>query len=188
MGSATPFRSEAPSALPRRVFLCALAVLARAAAGQPAAPALRRALQRAPGVAEGRQGPWVHVFFDLRCPVCALLHRRSRAGLRAGAVRLHWIPVALLGAASLDAAARLLGSDDLPGALARALAPGAGSSGRALPAHRAQVEANTALLRLLGGPQPATPSLVFEDERGGLVWEVGLPPRWGGEAWERGLR
>lgn len=165
----------------RRRFACAaacslLAGSRAAAAQEPGARTLRRALESAECALEGRSGERRHVFFDPLCPACALLYERTRGPVRSGRLRLRWIPVSLLGPDSLRSAAGLLAAPDRMRALARTFEH---RVPHRVPARRvlAMVPAvlgNGALLRWLAGPQAATPSVLVEGPGQRWVLEGGV--------------
>jgi hypothetical protein len=172
----------------RRRFVCCAAGTLLACAGLPGpapalqrppdAGALRRALEFAEGAAEGRSGETLHVFFDALCPACMLLYRRTRGAVRAGRLRLQWIPVSLLGPASLMSAAQLLAARDRARALARMFEHPDASPARSRRA-LAMVPAvlgNGALLRWLAGPRAATPCVLTEVPGQGWMLRIGVGP------------
>jgi hypothetical protein len=149
---------------------------ARAEQAAPDGAALRRALERVECMTEGRAGEAVHVFFDPDCPVCAILFRRTRRAVDAGQLRLKWIPVALLGPESLWRSARLLAASDRMRALSRAFGR---AEARTAPSPRTlsmvpAVLGNSALLRWIAGPRPATPSLLHQAAGGRWALLAGL--------------
>lgn len=147
-----------------------------ACAVMPPHGAVRAALYRAQALEEGRAGMRIHAFVDPYCPVCARLHRALRAALAAGRMKVRWIPVALLGEASLAAAAALLAGGS-PLQLAQAYG-GAAPPPMIAERWRLAVLANSALLRWIAGAAPVTPSLVREATDGTLTFAAGLPPAW----------
>jgi hypothetical protein len=134
----------------------------------------RRVLAGADSVWEGSGGDALHVFFDAACPACAALHAGTRSALWQALARIQWLPVAVLGEASLVRGAQVLAASDKRSALARAfrgeLSP--------VPGWRelcAAVEANSGLLRQLAGGQVATPGLLIDSYSGGMRFEIGIP-------------
>jgi hypothetical protein len=162
--------SPSPAAARRRFALAPLAGAAafvlpsvvRAALPPRRWGTIWRAVRAARCISEGEAGPSLAVFFDARCPACALLYELTRAPLRQRRLRLAWLPVALLGAESLQAGARVLAAADPVRALALALRGGtrAFPTARSVAPRRADVEANSELLRWIAGPPAATPALL----------------------------
>lgn len=98
----------------------------------------------------------VYVFFDMQCPHCGRQWEAS-ASLRSGpsAVKMVWVPVRLLNAASLSQGAALLAADDPVATMDRhktsLLAGNGGIGGSAADTERfeAAILANTAVWRAL---------------------------------------
>jgi hypothetical protein len=83
----------------RRLCLV-LAVLAATPAGSSGLPSpdrLADAIGRAQALADGTGGPMLHAFVDSRCAACVALKRRLQPLIRAGRLRVRWIPVQLPG-------------------------------------------------------------------------------------------
>jgi thiol:disulfide interchange protein DsbG len=135
---------------------------------------LQRALAQSAGFVEGDSGPIVSAFIDLNCTFCARLYDLSRAPIGRGRLRIRWIPVAVIGADSLERAAALLQARDRPRALAAAhqhqLALVA-----APPPLREAIAANNALLSTLTSGRPATPVLLVQRADGSYAATAGVP-------------
>jgi hypothetical protein len=175
-----PSLRAAPKAGRRRVVLGLLAEAAGAAwpATSRAArsAAWRDILGQLSGVEDGRGGTRVVVFFDLRCPACAVLYRRSRAAVGAGRLFLRWVPVAILGPSSLLRGARWLAQGDARDVLARAFAglPAQPADAARVAAMLPLVQRNTATLQRIAPGRLATPTLVVEGRDGRLRLQFGL--------------
>ncbi|WP_419901132.1 hypothetical protein [Kiloniella sp.] len=70
---------------------------------------LEARLEAAPGATYGTSGPLFHIFMDPRCPYCHALWKEAIPLIEQGAMRLHVIPVGLLGKASAELSASILG-------------------------------------------------------------------------------
>jgi hypothetical protein len=118
---------------------------------------LARALWSAPGL-----GQPATVFYDPRCPACQSFYARGQDPWSGPRAHARWVPVALLGTASLEMATELQWRTARLGA-ARGSA-------------RAMVLAHTSLLRLLCGGVPLTPSLAWCTGPGRAWFHPGPPP------------
>lgn len=138
------------------------------------------ALARAQGISDGHAGRKLDVFFDLRCPACQLLYLATRRAVRAGVLRMYWIPVAILGRDSLLAAARLIAASDRHRALAQAwgASPAQGTPGSAQVARDSLIAvlANTQLLLSAAHGVARTPSLLASRADGSAVLTPGMSP------------
>ena len=154
---------------------------ARESAG-PAATATRRPANGVPravrferaasafGFTLGRRGPPVVVFGDARCPWSRSAVARIGREAMAGRLRLHVVPVALLGAASAQRAARIAASPDPAHAwFARTDGPPEGPP--AGPAARDRIARNNAAFESWGAR--AVPLILYRSARGGIVHRVG---------------
>ena len=120
----------------------------------------------------------VYVFFDAQCPHCAALWEAAKP-LKSQA-RFVWIPVGVLGPASVAQGAALLAAPDGAGAMEaheqsmRAKGGGITASGDT-SAQKAQVEANTKLLDGFG--IGSVPTIVARHaQTGALVVQEGAMP------------
>jgi len=60
-------------------------------------------------VTEGKKGaPEIYVFTDPNCPYCAKFFEMSRSYVKAGKVRIHWVPVGFLSPTSKGIAAAII--------------------------------------------------------------------------------
>jgi len=79
----------------------ALALAASAAARAPVPPEqLVDAIGRAQAATEGTGGPLLHAFVDPRCGACIALKLRLEPLIRAGRLKVRWIPVQVSGNAA----------------------------------------------------------------------------------------
>lgn len=119
------------------------------------------------GVTEGRasSADTTFVFFDPRCPYCHKLYQNTRELAKRGAT-IKWIPVNTLGDVGVPIAVQAVrrGKEGMD-ALANGRIP---SGGTVSMKERAEIEANTSLMRTLVQQQPgmkmATPTIVFQDK------------------------
>jgi thiol:disulfide interchange protein DsbG len=84
----------------------------RAAVQQHLAESLLRDIHQATWISEGSGPGVIYIFFDPNCPYCHRLYLNTRDWIKAGKVRLRWIPVGVLTTTSPGKAAALLGADD----------------------------------------------------------------------------
>lgn len=137
---------------------------------------LLRSLQSAAGTTEGRSGPLVFAFVDPKCVYCSHLWRLARQPIAEGRIRVRWLPVGVLGEASLQLAGAVLQAPDPLAALNRLEAgQGAAVAPPISAATREALLANEALLRLLTAGRVVTPLLVARGAQGPIV-SPGLPP------------
>ncbi len=146
-------------------------------------PAAKFALSsvRAEGFTVGRKGPLLTAFIDPNCIYCHKFYAEVMPLVKAGRVRVRFIPVAFLKSSSTGKSAALLSAKDPAAALAKnekgfdvareegGIPPVANPSA----AVQAKVKANTKLLAKTG--QVATPTLLYCDRRGKPVILHGLP-------------
>ena len=160
-----------------------------AGAREPAGPAATATRQPAKGVSRaarferaasafgftlGRRGPLVVVFGDARCPWSRSAVARIGREAMAGRLRLHVVPVALLGAASAQRAVRIAASPDPAHAwFARPDGPPDGPPGGppAGPAGRDRIARNNAAFESWGAR--AVPLILYRSARGRIVHRVG---------------
>lgn len=136
-----------------------------------------RSFEKSAGFLEGTGGPTVTAFIDLNCAYCSQLWRQLRAPIAAGALRVRWVPVAVIAPDSEGKAAALLQNPDPVNALAahesrRAALP----SARPAPAIADGIAANNALLDVVTAGRPATPVLVVRAADQQPLVAIGLPP------------
>ena len=122
------------------------------------------------GFTLGRRGPPVVVFGDARCPWSRSAVARIGREAMAGRLRLHVVPVALLGAASAQRAARIAASPDPAHAwFARTDGPPEGPP--IGPDARDRIARNNAAFESWGAR--AVPLIVYRSVGGGIVHRVG---------------
>jgi len=146
-------------------------------------PAAKFALSsvRANGFTVGRKGPLLTVFIDPNCIYCHKFYAQIMPLVKAGRVRVRFIPVAFLKSSSAGKSAALLTAKDPAAALAKnekgfdiareegGVTPVANPSA----AVQAKVKTNTELLAKAG--QVATPTLLYCNRQGKPVLLQGLP-------------
>ena len=125
---------------------------------------LKRA-QSAFGFTLGEQGPWVVLFGDALCPWSRSAAARIGRGAMAGRLRLHVVPVALLGAASARRAAGIAASAD------PAQAWFSRKEGPASKDARDRIAGNNAVFDAWG--ERLVPLIVYRAKQGGIVHRVG---------------
>ncbi|MDE3021387.1 MAG: thioredoxin fold domain-containing protein [Pseudomonadota bacterium] len=69
----------------------------------------------AAGFADGIKGPTIHVYFDPNCSFCNRFYNLVEPDVKAGKLRVHWIPVSLLPHDSIGRAVAIM-SADIPSA------------------------------------------------------------------------
>lgn len=68
-------------------------------------------LKAAPGAVFGTSGPLLHVFMDPQCPFCHGLWQEAQTLTQEGKIRIHVIPVGLLGPSSAELTSQILGGE-----------------------------------------------------------------------------
>jgi len=156
--------------------------LAPTAGAQPTQAAIQQAVERTFGFVEGTAGPVVTAFVDYNCGFCRDFYQRTRPLIARGVMRIKWVPVAILADTSMPKAAAVLGykdpytnvNDPVKG---MSLAEnGTLSPIAAVPQSLSDnVSANGAVLNLLNGGQPRTPTLVIHRDDGTYNVSPALP-------------
>ena len=131
----------------------------------PSTPALFERAASAFGFTLGERGPLVVLFGDALCPWSRAAVARLGSEAIAGKLRLHVVPVALLGAASAHRAAAIAASPD------PAQAWFARTDGPAGPQARDRIARNNALFDAWG--ERSVPLLAYRTALGGIAHRVG---------------
>ena len=134
-------------------------------AAAPSTPALFERAASAFGFTLGERGPLVVLFGDALCPWSRAAVARLGSEAIAGKLRLHVVPVALLGAASAHRAAAIAASPD------PAQAWFARRDGPAGPQARDRIARNNALFDAWG--ERSVPLLAYRTALGGIAHRVG---------------
>lgn len=116
----------------------------------------------------------IQVLVDANCGYCKLLHRMLKPAIDAGDVRVHYVPVAILGGDSAAKGAGLLAAKNPLAAMDAAVEGRAEQSTNA--AHLEKVSANTALMKRFGFS--GTPAVLYKVGKGkdsSVVSAPGLP-------------
>lgn len=170
-----------------------LSLLAAPVLGALAAPlalaqrstAAQRALAdigKATVIVEGSGPRVLTIFFDPNCPYCHALYKELRPEVGRNGLQLRWVPVAILTPSSLTKAAAMLQAADPLQAFHDnednwnfGDSPGGGitPANDMLPATRARIEANNALLRSAGSF--GVPTLLWRNTQGKVMMQVGPP-------------
>ncbi len=148
---------------------------------QQAKAGLIDAVEKADGILEGNAGPIVHAFIDLNCGYCTGLYQQLRPLIDSGKLRVHWIPVAVLHASSVNLAADVLEASNPATTLAahEAREEPANSQSGAIgkqPNAKTQsiIEANSSLLKVVNDGVAATPVLLFRGKNGQVFQHAGM--------------
>ena len=134
---------------------------------------------QADGFTVGRKGPLLTAFIDPNCIYCHKFYAEVMPLVKAGRVRVRFIPVAFLKPSSAGKSAALLAAKDPAAAMAKnekdfdTTREEGGIAPVVNPALKAKVKTNTALLAKTG--QVATPTLIYCDRQGKPVLLQGLP-------------
>ena len=134
-------------------------------AAAPSTPALFERAASAFGFTLGERGPLVVLFGDALCPWSRAAVARLGSEAIAGKLRLHVVPVALLGAASAHRAAAIAASPD------PAQAWFARTDGPAGPQARDRIARNNALFDAWG--ERSVPLIAYRTALGGIAHRVG---------------
>ena len=134
-------------------------------AAAPSTPALFERAASAFGFTLGERGPLVVLFGDALCPWSRAAVARLGSEAIAGKLRLHVVPVALLGAASAHRAAAIAASPDPAQAWFARL------DGPAGPQARDRIARNNALFDAWG--ERSVPLLAYRTALGGIAHRVG---------------
>jgi thiol:disulfide interchange protein DsbG len=161
-----------------------LAVMGRPALAQNTAPARALAeIGKATVITEGSGPRVLTIFFDANCPYCHALYKELRPDVGKNGLQVRWVPVAVLtpssltkGAAMLQAADPLKAFYDNENNWNFGDSPGGGITPAkdVLPATRAKLDANNALLQAAGSF--GVPTLLWRNTQGQVMMQVG-PPR-----------
>ncbi len=126
------------------------------------------------------KAPHFFAFFDPNCIYCNMLWKQTRDAVKAGQLRISWVPVAILKKTSMGRAVAILAAKDPVIAMREdeahfdhqseqgAMPPDAGD-----PEVRAKVKANTAFF--MSNNMQGTPTLVYRDQSNKIHVIPGLP-------------
>ena len=101
----------------------------------------------------------VFVLFDPNCGYCKVIHRLLAPSIDAGELKVHYVPVGILGPTSVDKSAALLESSDPAGYIAKAVSGTASADKAKNKATEAKVQANNELMRKYGFT--GTPAVLY---------------------------
>ncbi len=126
------------------------------------------------------KAPHLFVFFDPNCIYCNMLWKQTRTAVKAGQLRISWVPVAILKKTSMGRSVAILAAQDPVAALRDDEAhfnhqteQGAIPIDTGDPAVRAKVNANTAFF--VANNMRGTPTLVYRDRFKKVHVIPGLP-------------
>ncbi|MGC8508109.1 MAG: thioredoxin fold domain-containing protein [Thiomonas sp.] len=166
-------------ASPVLVALAAPLVVAQHSAGPARALA---DIAKATVIVEGNGQRLLTIFFDPNCPYCHALYKDLRPEVGKNGLQFRWVPVAILTPSSLTKAAALLQAADPLQAFRDnednwnfGDSPGGGITPAkdVLPATRAKIDANNALLQSAGSF--GVPTLLWRNTQGKVMMQVGPP-------------
>jgi thiol:disulfide interchange protein DsbG len=159
------------------------ALVGRTALAQNTAAARALAeIGKATVITEGSGPRVLTLFFDANCPYCHELYKTLRPDVGKNGLQLRWVPVAVLtpssltkGAAMLQAADPLAAFHDNENSWNFGDSPGGGikPAKTVLPATRAKLDANNALLQAAGSF--GVPTLLWRNRQGQVMMQVGPP-------------
>ncbi len=159
------------------------ALVGRTALAQNTAAARALAeIGKATVITEGSGPRVLTIFFDANCPYCHELYKALRPDVGNNGLQLRWVPVAVLtpssltkGAAMLQAADPLAAFHDNENNWNFGDSPGGGikPAKTVLPATRAKLDANNALLQAAGSF--GVPTLLWRNRQGQVMIQVGPP-------------
>lgn len=139
------------------------------------------ALSKSAAVIDGKGHRTVYVFVDPNCPYCRMVYEGLQPLMKSYDLRVHWIPVAILGPTSPGKAAAILEAKDPSAALRYNethynMDTHSGGIAETIPsaATEAKLKANAALLNKLGSD--VVPTLLFETKTGRLGMVRGGAP------------
>lgn len=141
----------------------------------PPQAAIRKAVESTSSFIEGRSGPIVTAFIDFNCGYCRTFYQRSRPFVDRGAMRIKWVPVAILAEDSIGKAAAVMASHDPVGAVALTEENRLAPMKRVGQALQEKIGANTAVLNLLSGGKSGTPTLLLQKKDGTYSISPGMP-------------